>query len=317
METNLDTRKIVIPTAIIGILGLLITTKPFLYVTPPGYATVVFNSFRGLIEDRIEPPGVTFIAPVTDRPITYNVRTQVWEFTSETGSRNRLGNGITVNTADGQAFSIDVYIALRPNQATLDDLHARLGESFIETVVIPVVRSKIRDISAEFTSQDFYIKERRTEIEEGAQELISSEMPTAASQGQDIPMILIEGIFLGTPNFPPGLVSSIEEKQVASITAQTAAVRAQIQERETERVLIEADANQTAIELQGEAASTNAQLADLIFYERLQDRIRSAQSSQLQVIRVETEDSTIFLNVDPKSARAVQQQSQPTPVPLN
>jgi hypothetical protein len=175
------------------------------------------------------------------------------------------------------------------------------------TVVVPAVRSKFRDISSGFDSQDFYQKEKRSAIESQAVALINRELPTVVVDRKKVPLILIEGLYLGTPAFPAGLKDSLERKQVASITAQTASVKAQIQAKETQRLLILAGANRTAIELQGKAAAKNAQLADLLFYERLEDRIGKArdqgQSSPLKVIRVEG-NSTVFLNVDPRQAAA-------------
>lgn len=300
MEIRFDPGKIILPTALVGGALFLISAHPGLYVTRPGQATVVFNSFTGLQPDRVEPPGVSFIAPMVEHPITYTVRTRVWEFTDAT-SPNRISNAIKVNSADGQAFSIDVYVALRPNQEVLDSLHAKIGENYLEIVVVPVVRAKVRDVSAEFDSEDFYQRDMREEIESRVQELIAQEMPTTLKAETQKPMILIDGVFLGTPNFPEGLKESIERKQVASITAQSAAVRAEIQIKETERRLILADADQTAIELKGEAAAVNAQLSDLIYYEILEQRINSR--NPLKVIRVEGE-STILLNVDPQTAAA-------------
>ncbi len=295
------------PLAIGGVILALVVWHPFIYVTEPGNATVVFNSFSGLQENRVEKPGFSFITPGTDRPITYNVRTKVWQFTDEPDAVNQAGSAIAVNTADGQAFTVDIYVALKPNQEVLDDLHKQIGENYMTTVVVPIVRSKVRDIAAAYDSEDFYQQERRAEVERKAAELITKELPTALLAGQKVPMILVEGIFLGTPKFPPALKDSIEQKQVASITAQTAGVRAKIQTKETERLLILARANQTAIELKGRAAAKNAQLADLLFYERLEERIDAArkagQDSPLKVMRVEG-NSTVFLNVDPPKAAA-------------
>ncbi|MGK7878340.1 MAG: prohibitin family protein [Xenococcaceae cyanobacterium] len=308
MEMRFSLPKVAIPVVILGIAVIVTKANPFTYVTQPGNATVIFNSFKGLEKDRVEMPGITLITPIVERPVTYNVRTLVWEFTNSERSANRAGTAIAVNSADGQSFELDVYVALRPNEATLDDLHGEIGENYMNTVVVPVVRSKIRDISAEFNSSDFYRRERRTEIERRATELIRSEMPTTGQNGQEIPLILVEGMFLGTPNFPKGLKDSIERKQVASITAQTAAVRAEIQSKETERVLILAEANQQAIELKGQAAAANAKLADLLFFEKLSNRIEQAKtagrSSPMRVIRIEG-DSTVFLNLDPQKAAAV------------
>ncbi|MEN9226185.1 MAG: prohibitin family protein [Thermostichus sp. DRC_bins_24] len=284
--------------AILAALGML---RSCLYVTPPGHATVVFNTFSGLQKGRVELPGVIFVVPGIDTPITYTVLTRVWEFTNNPTSANGISNAITVNTADGQAFAIDVAIALKPNPATLDELHASIGENYLSTVVVPVVRSKIRDISASFDSEDFYRKSQRAAIEHQALALIRQEMPTLKRDGQTLPLLQVDGVFLGNPDFPEALKDSIERKQVASITAQTAAVRAQIQEKETERLLILAAANQRAIELKGQAAAQNAQLAELLFYETLQERIQNPSTPPLRIIRVEG-DSTVFLNVDPHQA---------------
>jgi regulator of protease activity HflC (stomatin/prohibitin superfamily) len=269
----------------------------------------VFNTFSGLQKGRVELPGVIFRIPGIETPITYTVLTRVWEFTNDPNSPNAISNAIAVNTADGQAFTVDVAIALRPNIATLDELHATIGENYLSTVVVPLVRSKIRDISASFESEDFYRKSQRMAIEQQALDLIRQEMPTVNRNGQTLPLIEVEGLFLGHADFPQALRDSIERKQVASITAQTAAVRAQIQEKETERLLILAAANQRAIELKGKAAAKNAQLADLLFYEKLQERIQNPTDSlpPLRIIRVEGE-ATVFLNVDPHQAALQQAQ---------
>ncbi|MEN9202693.1 MAG: prohibitin family protein [Thermostichus sp. DG_1_6_bins_120] len=287
----------------IGLLAVLGLGRSCLYVTPPGHATVVFNTFSGLQKGRVELPGVIFVVPGINTPVTYTVLTRVWEFTDNPASANSISNAITVNTADGQAFSIDVAIALKPNPDTLDELHATIGENYLSTVVVPVVRSKVRDISASFESEDFYRKSQRAAIEQQALALIQQEMPTVKRDGQTLPLLQVEGVFLGSPNFPEALRDSIERKQVASISAQTAAVQAQIQEKETERLLILAAANQRAIELKGQAAAQNAKLADLLFYETLQERIQNPTSSAppLRIIRVEG-DATLFLNVDPYQA---------------
>ncbi|GAB4211673.1 MAG: prohibitin family protein [Synechococcales cyanobacterium] len=297
-----------LPLVGVGIVGILVTFRPFLYVTPPGHATVVFNSFRGLQQDRIEPPGMTWLTPGLDRPITYNVLTRVWRFSDEPNVPMLASNAVSVNSADGQAFSIDVYVAIKPNVAVLDDLHAEVGENYMNVVIVPLVRSKIRDISAEFDSQDFYQQANRQEIERRSLAAIQQEISTVTVDGQPLPLLMVEGIFLGTPDFPTALTESIEQRQVASITAQTAQVRAQIQNRETERLLILAKANQEAIELKGQAAAQNAALADLLFYEKLLERIEAAktqqQGSPIRVIRVEGQ-STVFLNVDPQKAAVI------------
>lgn len=285
------------------------------YVTPPGQATVVFDAFRGLQRDRIRQPGVSLLLPFVERPISYEMRTRIWEFADDGTSYkrwtpNRLGRAVTINSADGQAFAIEVYVALRPNSDTLDDLHAELGENYHNTVIVPIVRSKFRDVAAEFDSADFYQRDRRIRIEERARTAIAAEMPKAQHQGQEVPMILVESIFIDTPDFPEALKESIERKQVASITAATAGVRAEIQAKETERVLILAAANQQAIQRKGEAAAANAQLADLLFFERLQERVADANAAggrlPFRILRVEG-DSTVFLNVDAEDAARLQQ----------
>jgi prohibitin 2 len=291
----------------IGIALLaVVLVKPllntFITVTEPGKASVVFNSFTGIQKGRILKPGAHFISPLIERAIPYDVRTRVWEFTSVPDSPRPAGAPITVITADGQSFAIDANIALHPNVETLDLLHAEIGEQYITTVVVPVVRSKIRDISAQFTSQNFYQRESRQQISQKATELINQEMPTTKLNNKEVPLIIVEGIFLESASFPPALKASIEKKQVASILAQTASVKAKIQEKETERILILAKSNEKAIELKGEAAAINAKLADLLFYEKLEQRIEQSKDKQpFQVIRIEG-NSTVFLNVDPKKA---------------
>ncbi|MFS8836866.1 SPFH domain-containing protein, partial [Synechococcus sp. WC101] len=89
----------------IALLAVLGTLRSCLYVTLPGQATVVFNTFFGLQKGRVELPGVIFRIPGIETPITYSVLTRVWEFTNDPNSANAISNAITVNTADGQAFA--------------------------------------------------------------------------------------------------------------------------------------------------------------------------------------------------------------------
>ncbi|MDX1978358.1 MAG: prohibitin family protein [Pseudanabaenaceae cyanobacterium bins.68] len=277
----------------------------FVTVTEPGNASVVFNSFSGIQKGRILLPGAHLISPGVERAISYDIRTRVWEFTSVPNSPRPAGAPITVITADGQSFAIDANITLRPNVAVLDALHGQVGEQYISTVVVPVVRSKIRDISAQFSSQNFYQRERRQEIAQKALALINREMPTTKLNDQEVPLIIVEGVFLESASFPPALKESIEKKQVASILAQTASVKAKIQEKETERILILAKSNERAIQLKGEAAAINASLADLLFFEKLEQRIeQSKDTAPFQVIRIEG-NSTVFLNVDPKKVATI------------
>jgi len=301
-----------LPVGVLVAAVVLLLWRPFTYVTEPGNATVIFNSFTGIQAGRVEKPGVTFITPGIENPITYNVRTKVWQFTDVENAPNRSGAAIGVNTADGQAFKVDVFVALKPNPAVLDVLHSKVGIRYMETVVVPLVRSKVRDVSAGFSSEAYYVKAKRGIMEGQMKEVMNQDMAKTTVNGQSVPLVLIEGIFLGTPQFPEGLKASLEQKQVASITAQTAGVKAQIQEKETTRRLILSQANQKAIELQGQAAAKNAQLADLLFYERLQERITAAkdagQESPLRVVRVEGDKSTIFLNVESQKVKAAAQQ---------
>jgi regulator of protease activity HflC (stomatin/prohibitin superfamily) len=280
---------------------LILRNPPFFYVTRPGESAVVFNIFSGIQSGRILKPGMSFVVPFVEQPIAYDVRTRIWEFTNANDAPRLAGPPITIISADGQSFDLDANIALRPNPDTLDQFHSQIGEDYMANIVVPIIRSKIRDVSAQFDSSDFYQKETREIIQQKAKELIGAEMPKGKVNNQDIPMILIEGILIESAQFPQALKASIEKKQVQSILAQTASVRAKIQDKETERILILAEANQKAIELKGRASAVSKNLANLLFYERLEERINGGQ--QLKVIKVEG-NSTVFLNVDPKKAAA-------------
>ncbi|NJK35057.1 MAG: prohibitin family protein [Oscillatoriales cyanobacterium SM2_2_1] len=235
------------------VLVNLIKNLPTAHITRPGTASVVFNSFSGLQRGRVLRPGAAFLTPGVERGIPYEVRIQVWEFTDQSTSRV-ASNPVSAIAADGQSFSINVNIALRLNPDTLDDLHAKIGENYILTSVVPLVRSKFRDVAAKFQSEDFYRRDRRLEVEKQAKELINAELPKTQKDGKNVPMMSVEWVYMETAAFPPALRESIEKKQVAGILAQTAGVRAQIQQKETDRALILAKANERAIELKGRAA---------------------------------------------------------------
>jgi hypothetical protein len=300
------------PVIAAWVLVNILKTLPTVHITRPGTASVVFNAFAGLQQRRVLLPGATPLTPGVERAIPYVVRTQVLEF-SDLKNEQVISNPLTAIAADGQSFTINVNIALRLNPDTLDDLHAQIGEDYIRVRVTPLVRSKFRDVAAKFQSEDFYRRDRRLEVEKQAKELIEAELPRTQRDGKEVPFMYLEWVYIETADFPPALRESIEKKQVAGILAQTAGVRAQIQQKETNRVLILAKANERAIELKGQAALLGGPLADLLFYERINERLSNAKQKQqpmpIKVIRVEG-NATVFLNVDPQKVPVISRPAQ-------
>ncbi len=164
----MDNRKLLPYVFIIGavlIFGLILSNSTFLTIKP-GETGVLFKKFSGGLEkDIIYGQGFHVVAPWNTMYI-YNVKEQTAE------------EKMNVLDKNGLSIAIDITVRFNPFPNKIGYVHERFGKSYIQTLVIPEVRSAVRQVMGRYSAEEIYSTKRQeveTNIINEAEETLSSE----------------------------------------------------------------------------------------------------------------------------------------------
>lgn len=205
---------------LIGLVILAFFILPnLLIVVGAGQRAVLFNRVTGM-EERVLGEGVQLVVPVLQQATVYDVREISYIF-NDNNERSRrgafiMGNSIHTLTADGQSIDVDVTVRARPSFKDLWWLHQQLGKdnynSYVEKIIVPVVRSVVREVISGYTVSAIYSEDRKaiaTKIEEAV-----------GSKLSEYKIVQTE-LLLNEVKFSKAYQEAIEEKQQARIELDT------------------------------------------------------------------------------------------------
>ena len=180
---------------------------------------MVFHTISGVLDkENIRSTGLQMIAP-WDKMFRFNVREQAREETMDVLDKN----GLSVN--------VDVTVRFNPIYNRIGELYEVFGTEYMNTLVVPEVRSSVRQVMGRYTAEEIY-STMRTEVETS----IKSETENILKERYiDMRALLIRSI-----NLPPDIKAAIENKLTRE---QEALAMRYINEREAleaDRKLIEA-----------------------------------------------------------------------------
>jgi regulator of protease activity HflC (stomatin/prohibitin superfamily) len=215
----MKSRQSLIIVGLVIVILLLIFSSRMFFVIRPGERAVVFHSISGVLDkENIRGTGLHLIAP-WDKMFRYNVREQPREETMDVLDKN----GLSVN--------VDVTVRFNPIYNRIGELHEVFGVDFVNTLVVPEVRSAVRQVMGRYTAEEIY-STKRNEVE---QSIIDETALNLKENHVDMRALLIRSI-----NLPPDIKAAIENKLTRE---QQALEMTYINERErleAERKLIEA-----------------------------------------------------------------------------
>jgi regulator of protease activity HflC (stomatin/prohibitin superfamily) len=239
MKFNFKTQYLIV-AAVVLIVLLLFGGNMFLIVEA-GERGVIFKPYTsGLDKDNIYGEGFHIIAPWNDMYI-YNVREQQRDETMDVLDKN----GLSVN--------VDVTVRFNPSYQKIGFLHEQFGVNYINVLVVPEVRSSVRQVAGRYTAEEIY-STKRAEVE---QSIITETREVLGENFIDMRALLIRSI-----NLPAQIKSAIESKLQQEQEALAYEFRLKKEESEAERRRIEAEgiANYNRI--------INASLTDKILQQR-------------------------------------------------
>ena len=212
-------RVSIIITAIAIVIFLLIFGNRMFSIIKPGERGVVFHTITGeLDKENIRQTGLVIIAP-WDKLFIYDVKEQQREETMDVLDKN----GLSIN--------VDVTVRFNPLYMKIGDLHEIFGVNYINTLIVPEVRSSVRKVTGRYTAEEIY-STRRNEVEST---IIDETKNVLKENFLDMRALLIRSI-----NLPPEIKTAIENKLTREQEALAMTFINEREKLEAERKLIEA-----------------------------------------------------------------------------
>ncbi|GGO21484.1 prohibitin family protein [Deinococcus humi] len=243
-------------------------------VIPAGFVGVVFSSFSGVKPIPLQE-GLHFVLPFVDHVTTYDARLQEVTLAQNTAQGDE--GSIRARSKEGLDITADVTVQFRIDRSKAAILHKELGRNYINTVLRPQVRSKVRDSIGQFGAADL-ISNQRTQLEAS----ITTELNKSFSRNN----LVLDAILLRELKIPESVAQAIEQKQTAE--QQVAVERNRLQQAEisAQRDVVQAQGKAKAaietakgeaeaLSLRGRALKENPQLIQLTVAERLAPGIQT------------------------------------------
>ncbi|MFH1426031.1 MAG: prohibitin family protein [Candidatus Kerfeldbacteria bacterium] len=151
--------KLIISIAIEDILfGMFVSV-------PPGYVACIYSHGKGVLL-KVLRPGLHLKMPFWHKAKLFN--TQVQEYQIRQGfdiEESELGDAeIVVPTTDGKNVGLEMTVLFHIDPDNATQLWQSIGDNYIEKVIRPTIRSRVRTVGSEYTANDFFTN-KRAEIE--------------------------------------------------------------------------------------------------------------------------------------------------------
>lgn len=240
---------------------------------PAGFVGVAFNKLSGNLT--VMDQGVHFVVPGIQSLNLYDARLQ--EVTLAHTVTDDSEGAIRARSKEGLDITADVTVQFRIDRAKADILHKELGRNYIQTVIRPQVRSKVRDAIGQFNAADL-ISTQRQEVEAKVTDALKTEF----SRNN----LILDSVLLRELKIPDSVAQAIEQKQTAeqqvaveknklqqaNIAAQRTVVEAEAQAKAS---VAKAKGEAEALSLRGRALRENPQLVQLTVAEKLAPTIQT------------------------------------------
>lgn len=164
--------KLIISIAIEDILfGMFVSV-------PPGYVACIYSHGKGVLL-KVLRPGLHLKMPFWHKAKLFNTQVQEYQVRHGFDTENEeLGDHeVPVSTKDGYSVTLEMTILFHIDPDNATQLWQNIGDNYIEKVVRPTLRSRVRNVATDYDAQDFF-SNHRAEIEQRVQhELVTSLAP--------------------------------------------------------------------------------------------------------------------------------------------
>lgn len=223
----MDNKKF-LPFVVIGIVALFLLfglSSSIFYTIEAGQKAILFKKFQGgLDKDNVISQGFGMKAP-WNTIYVYDVQ------------ENNAEEKMDVLDKNGLSINVDVTVRFNPLYDEIGYLHEDFGVNYVNKLVIPEVRSAVRQVMGRFTAEEIY-STKRAEVETA----IKNETALTLKENNiDMQELLIRSI-----NLPEQIKAAIENKLKQEQEALAYQFRLDKEKSEAERKRIAADGEAVA-----------------------------------------------------------------------
>ncbi len=257
--------KIALPAVFLIILAVIIVSKSTI-VIGSGEAGVLYKTLSdGVVTDK--PPlgeGFHFVAP-WNKVFVYEVR------------RQEIFEKMKVLSSNGLDIQLDASAWYMPEYDQLGNLHQKIGENYLQRILLPTIRSAARSVVGRYTPEQLYSSKRdaiQQEIYEETKKIVENQY------------IVLDEILVRDVTLPPTIKDAIERK-----------LKQEQESLEYEFRLVTADkeAQRQIIEAQGKADANrilSASLTDKILQDKgIEATLKLSESPNAKVVIVGSGDN--------------------------
>lgn len=223
----MDNRKFlpVIIVIVIAVVVVIALSSSIFYTINAGERAVIFYKFGGgLDKEHVLTPGFGMKAPWNSIHV-YDVK------------ENSIEESMDVLDKNGLSINVDVTVRFHPIYGQVGYLHENFGTDYVNTLVIPEVRSAVRQVMGRFTAEEIY-STKRGEVES----MIKSETENSLKENNcEMRALLIRSI-----NLPEQIKMAIENKLKQEQEALAYQFRLDKEKSEAERKRIAAEGEAVA-----------------------------------------------------------------------
>jgi regulator of protease activity HflC (stomatin/prohibitin superfamily) len=189
------------------------------------------QSIFGNVKKETLNSGLNFVNPLADIK-ELDLKTQNYTMSGVHDEGSKAGDdAIKVLSADGLEVTIDLTVLFRIVSAKAPDIYKQIGLNYVDVIVRPLSRTRIRDISANYDAIALYSTKR----DEFQTRIFNSIEKDFKERGLVLEQLLVRNIAL-----PESVKKTIESKINAEQDAQKMQFVLQKEKQEAERKRVEA-----------------------------------------------------------------------------
>ncbi len=202
--------------------------------------------------------GIRWFFPFVSTIVTVPIRTINTEVQADLPSRE----GLTIRATLSILYSI--------REASVPDLLRTVGTDFASTLVMPVFRSAVADVSARFYAKDMH---------SGSRAAIEAEIRTTMMATLEKRGVIVEAVLLKSIILPDSLSAAIESKLSAEQAAQQMQFELQRESQEAERMRVKAKGISDYNEILGKSLNST-----ILQFKKIEAWVQLAASPNAKVI---------------------------------
>ena len=228
----MDNKKL-LPLIAVGVVGrrLVIALSNSIFVTiQPGFRGVLFKKFGGgLDKENVFGQGFHVLAPWNTMHL-YDVKEQTTEESMDVLDKN------------GLSISVEVSVRFNPMSNKIGYVHENFGVDYVRVLVIPEVRSAVRQVMGRYSAEEIY-STKRSEVE---MSIITETEKSFSTERNNIQM---NALLIRSINLPANITRAIENKleQEQEALAYEFRLQKETSEAERKRIAAEGEAAANAI----------------------------------------------------------------------